>query len=135
MAYLMIVDDDEDLAEAVAKVLRNAGHEVDIELSPEPGLEKMEQRPPDLAILDVMFPEHSSAGFDLARTMRNESENLKNVPILMLTAVNQKFPFGFGSEDIDEDWMPVADFVEKPVDLDVLKSKVEELLAKAAAGE
>jgi hypothetical protein len=32
---------------------------------------------------------------------------------------------------IDDDWLPVSDFVEKPVDLDVLLGKVEALLGKA----
>jgi CheY-like chemotaxis protein len=78
--------------------------------------------------LDVMFPEDASAGFALARTMRHEKEKLKNIPILMLTAINTKFPLGFGPKDIDDSWMPVTDFLEKPVDFDVLKDKVAKLL-------
>ena len=88
----------------------------------------MESKPPDLAILDVMFPEDASAGFELARFMRHEKEQLKNIPILMLTAINTKFPLGFGSKDIDEEWMPVTEFLEKPVDFDVLREKVAKLL-------
>ena len=48
----------------------------------------------------------------------------------MLTAVNQKFPLGFGADDIDDDWLPVSDFLEKPVDLAVLTQKVQALLGK-----
>ena len=94
----------------------------------------MEARIPDLAILDVMFPENSTAGFDLARAIQAH-ENLKDVPLLMLTAVNEKFPFAFGSKDIDEEWMPVADFIEKPVDLDVLNAEVARLLGAAPESE
>ena len=54
------------------------------------------------------------------------------MPILMLTAVNVKFPLGFSAKDIDEHWLPVNDFVEKPVDFDVLRSKVATLLEEAA---
>ena len=132
MSYLMIIDDDEDFANAAATVLRSAGHEVDIVLDVEGALPAMEQRRPDLVVLDVMFPEDTTAGFELARTMRHDTETLKQVPILMLTAVNAKFPMGFSSKDIDDAWMPVTDFVEKPVDLDVLQNKVAELLAKDA---
>ena len=60
--------------------------------------------------------------------MRHESGKLKNIPILMLTAINTKFPLGFGSKDIDEDWMPITEFMEKPVDFDVLREKVAKLL-------
>ena len=89
MAYLLIVDDDEDLA---------------------------------------------SAGFELARTIRHENDELKHMPILMLTAVNVKFPLGFSSRDIDDTWLPVAEFVEKPVDFDVLRNKVSTLLHEAETG-
>jgi len=130
MAYVMIVDDDEDFAAAASTVLRDAGHEVQIELDTESATGSMEKRPPELVILDVMFPEDSSAGFELARTMRHYNEKLKGIPVLMLTAVNAKFPLGFGSRDIDDTWLPVSEFLEKPVDLDVLCSKVNALLLK-----
>jgi DNA-binding response OmpR family regulator len=129
MAYLLIVDDDEDFASTTAAVLQSAGHEVQIELEIDNAVKSMENRVPDLAILDVMFPEDASAGFKLARLMRNEKENLKGVPILMLTAINTKFPLGFGPKDIDGNWMPVTDFLEKPVDFDVLREKVAKLLS------
>lgn len=128
MAYLLIVDDDEDLANAAAKVLGNAGHKVAIELETKKAIKSMEAKCPDLVILDVMFPEDSSAGFELARTIRHHNEKLKEVPILMLTAVNTKFPLGFSQRDIDDNWLPVTDFLEKPVDLDVLRNKVSALL-------
>lgn len=131
MAYLMIVDDDEDFASAASTVLRNAGHEVQIELDTDSAAKSMENRQPDLVILDVMFPEDASAGFELARTMRHYNEKLKGIPILMLTAVNAKFPLGFGSRDIDDNWLPVSDFLEKPVDFDVLLNKTNALLDQA----
>lgn len=130
MAYVMIVDDDQDFAETIALVIRNEGHEVQNKYDTESAFQSMQDRIPDLVLLDVMFPEDSSAGFELARTMRHENEKLKNVPILMLTAINAKFPLGFGPNDIDSEWMPVTDFLEKPVDFDVLRDKVAKLLSK-----
>jgi hypothetical protein len=47
--------------------------------------------------------------------------------------VNSKFPTGFSARDIDADWLPVTDFVEKPVDLDVLVNKVSALLQRVAS--
>jgi DNA-binding response OmpR family regulator len=128
MPYLMIVDDDEDFASTTATVLRKEGYDVQVELDIDSAVKSMESKPPDLAILDVMFPEDASAGFELARSMRHESGKLKNIPILMLTAINTKFPLGFGSKDIDEDWMPITEFLEKPVDFDILREKVAKLL-------
>ena len=133
MAYLMIVDDDEDFANAAAQVLRSAGHEVQIELSPEDAELSMERRRPDLVILDVMFPENMSAGFELARTMEHRNEKLKGIPVLMLTAINEAAPLGFSSRDIDDTWLPVSEFLEKPVDLNVLVGRADVLLQKSRA--
>ena len=134
MAYIMIVDDDEDFALAVAKELRGAGHEVGFELEIGPALKHMEERPPDLLVLDVMFPENDSAGFELAQEIRRQKGPLREMPILMLTAVNMRFPLGFGMADADEFWMPVNDFVEKPVDLGELRSRVTALLQPTGKG-
>jgi CheY-like chemotaxis protein len=135
MAYLLIVDDDEDFASTAATVLRQEGHDVQIEMDPDDAMKNMEVKPPDLLILDVMFPEDASAGFELARTIRHKNERLKDVPILMLTAINAKFPLGFGAEDIDDSWLPASDFLEKPVDFDVLKSKVAQLLGEGNSAD
>ena len=129
MSYLMIIDDDEDFVTATATVLRDAGHEVKIELDVKSAEKSMNERLPDLVIMDVMFPENSSAGFELARTMRHYNEKLKDIPILMLTAVNEVFPLGFSSRDIDDHWLPVKDFLEKPVDLDLLSNKISKMLS------
>jgi CheY-like chemotaxis protein len=76
-------------------------------------------------VLDVMFPEDSSGGFHLARDLRRKHGNM---PVLMLTAVNRQFPLGFSNKDIDPKWLPVTEFLEKPVDLKVLREKVDRLL-------
>ena len=130
MSYILIIDDDEDFAVAIATALRDTGYDVQIELDIQSAEKSMNKRQPDLIILDVMFPENNSAGFELARKMKHYNEKLKDIPILMLTAVNEKFPLGFSSNDIDEYWFPVEDFLEKPIDLDMLKEKVSQILSK-----
>ena len=134
MARVLIVDDDEDFTVAATEMLRVADHTVAVEPRADAALARMREQRPDLVILDVMFPQGSSAGFELARAMRADA-TLAGVPILMLTAVGQKFPYGFGFPDIDDESLPVDDFVEKPVEPEVLRSKVSALLAEAAAGE
>ena len=130
MAYLLIVDDDEDFANATATVFKSSGYEVKIELDTKTALAAIKKKRPDLVLLDVMFPEDPGAGFELARILRDDTV-LKEVPLLMLTAINTKFPLGFGPNDIDDAWLPVMDFLEKPVDLDVLLQKVDAILSKA----
>ena len=133
MAYLMIVDDDGEFASAAATALRREGHEVALGADADSALAMMKDRAPDLVILDVMFPEDDFAGFDLARAMHGCS-HLHQIPILMLTGVNSRFDINFSTFDIDNSWLPVTDFVSKPVDFGVLASKVKTLLGAAARG-
>lgn len=128
MAYLMIVDDDPEFASAVATVCEAMGHEVCTLHTTSEALQKVAERLPDGMILDVMFPEDPGAGFQLARELRRRHATL---PILMLTAVNQQFPLGFSTKDIDPKWLPVTDFVEKPVDFALLREKLTHLVGGA----
>jgi DNA-binding response OmpR family regulator len=131
MGYIMVVDDDPDLAEGTARVLRSDGHEVMIHLDIDSAFESFQKRRPDIVVLDVMFPDNSSGGFDLARKIAAVT---KEVPILMLTAVNSHFQLDFSARDIDQEWMPVTDFMEKPVDFDVMKKTVKSLLSRNSTG-
>jgi DNA-binding response OmpR family regulator len=128
MANIMIVDDDVDLVEPTKLALEANGHEVRVNLDIASAKTDMLENVPELVILDVMFPEDSAAGFSLARDM-HEDEKLTGVPILMLTAINAEIPLGFSANDIDETWMPVKSFLEKPVDFATLLTKVNEMLA------
>lgn len=126
MSRILIVDDDADFTDATKRVLETDGHQVDVLAYAESTMEALEKETPDCLILDVMFPEDATAGFDLAREIRRH-EDLARLPILILSAVNTKFPLGFGPHDIDNHWLPVQDFLEKPVDFEVLRKKVQRL--------
>ncbi len=130
MSRILIVDDDADFTDATRRVLETDGHEVDVLSYIENAMETLENKPPDCLVLDVMFPEDATAGFDLAREIRRH-DSLARLPILILSAVNTKFPLGFGPNDIDNHWLPVQDFLEKPVDFDVLRQKVRRLCEEA----
>lgn len=103
--------------------LESAGYNVATAHNGEDGKKQALDSEPDLIILDVMM-ETDSAGFEVARWLRSE-ENTERIPIIMLTAINQKFPMQF---DKDEIWLPVDEFLEKPVNpddlLEIVKSKV-----------
>ncbi|HEB10902.1 MAG TPA: response regulator [Spirochaetales bacterium] len=129
MARIEIIDDDVELAENFSLVLKKEGHTVSIRDQVEGALEELLQNKPDLLILDVMFPENPAGGFDLARKIK-QTEEIKDLPVILLTAINQEFPMDFSARDIDQDWMPVQDFVEKPVNIPDLIEKVNKMLAE-----
>ncbi len=126
MAKVMIVDDDPDFVDSISRLLQRKGHELTTAYDTEGVIEQLEGDPHDVLILDVMFPENAAAGFHLAQEIRKH-ESLSRLPILILSAINTKFPMGFEPGDIDDAWLPVQDFLEKPIDFDVLADKVETL--------
>lgn len=130
MAYILIFDDDVDFAGAVATALRHAGHEVFAVHSLADGMESLAVRRSDLLILDLMFPERASGGFDLARSISRD-EKFRDMPILMVSAANEKFPFGTRARNIHKESLPVTEFMDKPVELDALCNRVASLLARA----
>ena len=69
------------------------------------------------------------AGFEVARNLKEDGRT-KDIPILMLSAVNDKgmIPGRLSSKDRDDAWLPVSEFVEKPIDPPTLVEKVNALL-------
>ncbi len=128
MAKILIIDDDPDISEAMRVVLESKNYQVINALSGQAGLKQAKTEKPDLIILDVMM-ETSDKGFDVARDLKKEKD-CKEIPILMLTAIKEKTGLSFNAEAGDETWLPVDDYVEKPLKPEELISKVESLLKK-----
>jgi len=129
LAKILIIDDDPDISEAMRVVLEHRDYDVDNARDSKEGMEKIKGNRPDLIILDVMMTT-SQEGFVLSRELKH-NEQYKDIPILMLTAVKEKTGLDFKSEAGDEDWLPVEEFLDKPVKPDVLIEKVGELLKKS----
>ena len=128
---ILIIDDDPDITEAMTVVLENRGYEVRSAQDGTQGMEQLKKARPDLIILDVMMPT-SQEGFDFSRELKGNPK-YKNIPILMLTAVKQKTGLDFKAEAGDQAWLPVEEFLDKPVKPDVLLDKVEDLLSARKA--
>jgi len=80
MTLIMVVDDDQDLAEMLAIVLTGEGMEVDLVGRGDEVMEIFRATPPDLVLLDIMLP--GIDGIEVCRQIRAESM----IPIVMLTA-------------------------------------------------
>jgi CheY-like chemotaxis protein len=133
MANILIVDDDLDIVDNLKMILEANGHQVSVKSDTDNLVASVQQAPPDLIILDIIFPEDPNAGFTAARAL-HKTDKVKDIPVLLLSAVNQmsKMSFGFSETDISEDFMPVKAFIEKPVEPAVLLAKIHELLGTAS---
>ncbi|MEJ2108410.1 MAG: response regulator [Acidobacteriota bacterium] len=129
MAKILIIDDDLDIIDSLKMVLESNGHQVAVKTDTDNLIEGIRQASPDLIILDIIFPEDPNAGFAAARSL-HKNEEVNQIPVLLLSAVNQQsnMSFGFSETDISEDFMPVQGFIEKPVEPSTLLAKVKELL-------
>jgi CheY-like chemotaxis protein len=125
---ILIIDDDPDITHAMRIVLENRGHEVRQASDSREGMERLQEARPDLIILDVMM-RTSQEGFELSRELKHKPE-YKDIPILMLTAVKQKTGLDFKTAAGDDEWLPVEEFLDKPVKPDVLLDKVDTLLGQ-----
>jgi CheY-like chemotaxis protein len=128
---ILIIDDDPDITEAMRVVLENRGYEVRSARDSSEGMERLKQARPDLIILDVMM-RTSQEGFELSRELKHNAQ-YKDIPILMLTGVKDKTGLDFKAAAGDEAWLPVEEFLDKPVRPNVLLEKVEDLLAAREA--
>jgi CheY-like chemotaxis protein len=129
MAKILVVDDDLDIIDSLKLILEGNGHEVTVKTDPDNLAASVMQDRPDLIILDIIFPEDPNAGFTAAREL-HKLDQVKEIPVLLLSAVNKlsEMSFGFSEADISEDFMPVRAFIEKPVEPAVLLAKINELL-------
>ena len=128
MKRVYVIDDDPSIVESVTMILESKGYEVDAQNDDKDVVEHVVAFGADLVIIDVMLPEDSGAGFKMARALKAD-ERTTALPLLMLTAVNEAglYVGKFSNKDRDDSWLPVQEFVEKPVDPDVLLAKVAQL--------
>ena len=126
---ILIIDDDKELTTSLAQVLKANQYDVAEAYGSTEGLNKLLSEKPDLIILDVMM-ESDTAGFEMTFQIRDKRENsrykaFKNIPIIIMTAINQTTNNRFSLND-DQSFLPgVNDFLTKPVKIDKLLEKIK----------
>jgi two-component system response regulator MtrA len=99
MTLVMVVDDDQDLAEMLGIVLNDAGIDVDLVSRGDEVLDAFREKAPDLILLDVMLP--GIDGVEVCKLIRAQSM----VPIIMLTAKGETEDVVRGLEAGADDYM------------------------------
>jgi DNA-binding NtrC family response regulator len=84
MADILVVDDDEDLAAALTDVLADAGHSVRAAENGWAGLAALDERLPDLVLLDIEMPSLDGPG--MANEMFIHDAGRERIPILLVSA-------------------------------------------------
>jgi len=125
---IVIVDDDKDILKALRVILENENYLVFDASNKKDGYEKIKSEKPDLAILDVMM-DTMQDGFDLSKDIRKIPE-FKNLPIILLTGIDNETGVSFKSAFGITEMMPVDAYIEKPILPNILLTEVKKLLSK-----
>jgi DNA-binding response OmpR family regulator len=123
---IVIVEDERDMADLVARRLGRAGYAVDVAYDGRAGLEKIRSRPTDLALVDIMLPQLS--GTDLLQEVRRDPL-MAHVPVILMTAKGEETDIVLGFQ------LGADDYVTKPFSLPVLVLRVAAVLKRASAPE
>ncbi len=130
-ASILIIDDDADSVKATRAILEERKYKVRSACDAVEGLARLEEESADVIILDVMMRE-CAEGFVLARRIKKEIR-FSRIPILMLTGMQDATGFYFPVAPIHRKFLPVDEYLEKPVEPKVLLETIERQLAKGFA--
>ena len=123
---ILIIDDDPDLVEAVTMILESKNYDVAAAYGGIEGLQKAKTEKPGLIVLDVMMPDKD--GYAVCKELKADP-SMKNIPILLLTAVASKISTTRYTHQMGLE-TEADDYIDKPVEPDVLVKRIESLLSK-----
>ena len=115
---ILIVDDDENIAELISLYLIKECFDTEIAGNGEDALVKFKSYHPDLILLDIMLP--GIDGYDVCREIRKSS----NVPVIMLSAKGEVFDKVLGLK------IGADDYIVKPFDSNELVARVQAILRR-----
>ena len=121
MALIYVVEDDANIREIETIALKNGGHTVEGASCARELFDKIEEKVPDLAIVDIMLPDKD--GYEIVKELRNNSLT-RNMPIIMVTAKSTEMDMVKGL-DIGAD-----DYIKKPFGVMELITRVRALLRR-----
>jgi CheY-like chemotaxis protein len=118
---ILLVDDDPDFVEAVRVIVENGGYEVMVAYDGQEGLEAVQQRRPDLIVLDVMMPVMN--GHEACAKLKGDKET-ESIPIILLTAVADRVTTStYTHRDMLES--EAEDYMPKPVEPGELLERIK----------
>ena len=129
MEKILIAEDDINMIESLTTLLESRGFKVISTEDPNEVISLARNERPSLIILDVIFEGVSGPdGFEIARKISKDS-SLKKIPVIVLSGIKQIIASDFTVEP-DEQWLPVASFIDKPVKPGQLIEQINNLIRK-----
>jgi DNA-binding response OmpR family regulator len=130
---ILIIDDDADAVDLIRIALEANSYDVFSAGNGTDGLKLVKEIHPDLIILDVMM-DTATEGFQVSYQLKSndpksEYREFCRTPIIMMTGVSQQMHMKFSPKQ-DGDYLPVDEFLEKPVRIDPLLEKIKKLLKR-----
>lgn len=118
MAEILVVDDDQSIASAFERFLRHEGHVCTLASSAEDALRLVEEREPDLVVMDIRMP-----GGDGLQALQRMRSRFPELYVVMMTA------YGTSQTSIDAIRAGAFEYLPKPLDLDQLRSVIRQALS------
>lgn len=121
---ILLIDDDTELCELIARFLDSEGFEVTCCHDGISALEQLNKRDFELALLDIMMP--GKNGMDLLRELRSGDSPNRHLPVIMLTARGEEMDRIIGLELGADDYLP------KPCNPRELAARIRAVLRRAS---
>lgn len=115
---ILIVDDEKTHVELMEEIL-SCDYSISKAYDGNEALTKVEEISPDLILLDILMK--GKSGYDVCRSIKNNNKT-KSIPIVMLTSLKEK------KDRLKAIQAGSDDFINKPIDMDILCARVESLL-------
>ena len=125
MQKIFVIEDDENIRNLVKIALEGYGYEVHAFEAAEEALEHLDKIRPALAVFDLMLP--GMDGLSAIGWIRRRTDELKNMPVIVLTAKDKEYDKVIGLDGGADDYMT------KPFGVLELAARVRSLLRRSSA--
>jgi two-component system alkaline phosphatase synthesis response regulator PhoP len=123
---VLVVEDEQDVAELIRYNLAKEGYEVRVAASGVEGLKQAREARPDVILLDIMVPQLN--GWEVCRRLKQDPET-RGVPVIMVTGRVEEGDKVLGFE------MGADDYVTKPFSPRELLARIRAVMRRGAVGE
>ncbi len=119
---ILVIDDSTTNIVLLEAILTEKGYQIETALNAKEAFSRIEKQIPDLILLDLLMPKVS--GFDFLEQLRKD-ETTRKTPVIVISAINTDDE---NTKRINN--LEAVDFLRKPIDIQYLVNKVEEILSK-----